>query len=666
MAPLLLALVNQALTAQVPRASELCVANSAGALQVTADCIDPRYNAPIFDSETDEATPVPHRRVSGHFNGTNVDFNIYLPEDNWDGRFFHLVYPLQNSSADAHTIAFGADSGGYTVQASGSGGYRADAALAKLSRKVAQEYYDEPARQIYGYVYGGSGGSLQTIGAMENTFGVWDGSVTLIQAVPISNPNNWPIRALSGLALGGKKEKIKDAFSQGGSGNPLPLLNAAERVAFEESTALGVPLHAWEDFEGVGQDRTNLWKVIMTLVLSAVEATDPTYVDDFWTKPGYLGTEKSALGDFFRASLVEFNTTVQDVKLENDAPVEIVLKGVPRGTRTVGLRFTIHARDGSTSVFDGTLNAETRTISIGDGNDAAVLAGLKRGAKLQVDNRWYLSLHSLHRHQVPPVESGFYGYDYLRREDGQPRYPQREVLIAPRTAQGASGGGRHTGNITGKVILMDNLLDYDAFPWHADWYKGRVREALGSRFEDNFRLYYSDNADHAMGRIEGPMLRRIVDFTGLYEQHLRDVSAWAEHGTAPPKETRYTVNNGQVQVPKTAARRRGIQPVADLTVGGTKRIRVRAGESVKFKLRAEAPPRTGKVVSVEWDFHGTGDFVKQDFGRADAVVNLETKYRYDEPGVYFAGVRVASQREGDKETPFARALNLGRVRVIVE
>ena len=37
---------------------------------------------------------------------------------------------------------------------------------------------------------------------------------------------------------------------------------------------------------------------------------DPTYADDFWTKPGYLGTEQSPLGDVVRAALAEVGDAV--------------------------------------------------------------------------------------------------------------------------------------------------------------------------------------------------------------------------------------------------------------------------------------------------------------------------------------------------------------------
>jgi hypothetical protein len=201
-----------------------------GALIITADCVDPDYALHVFDSDTDERSPTPHRLISGHFVGTKVDFNIYLPPKlRWNGRFFHLMHPLQTSLANDDTIAFGDESGGYTIQASETVGYRADAALAKLSRHVAREYYNSPSEKIYGYIYGGSGGSVKAVGASENTFGVWGGCVTLIQAIPMSIPYNWGIRALGGLILANQSKELIDMIQPGGSGKPHAVLDELER-----------------------------------------------------------------------------------------------------------------------------------------------------------------------------------------------------------------------------------------------------------------------------------------------------------------------------------------------------------------------------------------------------------------------------------------------------
>ncbi|KAL4874580.1 hypothetical protein BJY04DRAFT_225832 [Aspergillus karnatakaensis] len=641
-----------------------------GPLQITPDCTDPLYSTPLLTSSTDEPSPIPHRKISGSFNGTTVDFTIYLPsrtQHPHPTRFFQLVYPLQNSTAAYSTIAFGAASGAYTVTVSGTLGYRADAAVAKFSKRLAREYYGiADTSAIYGYIYGGSGGSFQTVGAMENTAGVWDGGIALIQAVPVSNPNNWAVRALAGLVLDRKAEGVRDAVAPGGSGDPFKGLEEVERGVLEEATALGVPLAAWEDFDAVARNRTGLWGTLREMVVPTVRQAVPGFADDFWSTKGYLGTEESGLGDVFRGLLVEFNATVEEVRVgeEGGVPVGITLDYVPEDS-PADLEFTVLRGGEELGLFTGLVDKDDRTVYIYGDNNATVLATLEPGIQLQADNRWYLAVHSLHRHQVPPLEDGYYGYDYLRNDAGEPLYPQLDVFLAPSISEGASGGGRHTGNITGKLFVLDNLADFDAFPWHADWYKSRVKGALRDRFEDNYRLYYNEHADHYMGSVEPALQTRLVDFTGLNEQLLRDLAVWVEGDVSPPQETRYQVQNGQVVVPLSASDRGGIQPIVELTVGGENRTEVSTGEAVTFALRTEVPPGTGKVVSIEWDFNGTGEFVEAEFGKASVTVETEVPHVYDAAGTYFAAVRVASQRDGDASTPFARALNLGRVRVVV-
>jgi hypothetical protein len=376
-----------------------------GPVQVTPDCVDPLYALPVIDNEQDLTTPVVHRRVSGHFEGTRVKFNVYLPPANrWKGRFFQYTYPLTDQNATDRVIAFGAASGGYTVQASGTSGYRHAAAAAKFAETVAADYYDSGPRRIYGYLYGPSGGSFQTVGAIENTSGVWQGAVPIVLGVPTSIPANFFIRAHARMVLADVADQIADAVRPGGSGNPYAGLTPVQAATLREVTSLGVPLKAWEDPDYV-------------LGLSApdgllgfggvIRQIDPSYVTDFWTMPGYLGTEQSALGDIVRAALAEIG----------DTP----------------------------------------------------------------DNRWTIALPSYYRHQVPPADQGFTAFDVLRGRDGQPLYPQRPLLIGPLISASVTGGGTFTGKINGKVIVVDNLVDPDAFPWHADWYANQVRSELGDK-----------------------------------------------------------------------------------------------------------------------------------------------------------------------------------------
>ncbi|XVV10128.1 PKD domain-containing protein [Actinoplanes sp. CA-131856] len=544
-----------------------CAATTPGGpVQVTPGCVDPLYAHPVIDSEQDLTTPVTHHRVSGHFDGTDVKFTIYLPPaKQWQGRFFQYTYPTSTENAYERAVAFGAASGAYTVQTSGTGGYRHDAAAAKFAETVAAAYYRSGARRIYGYLYGPSGGSFQTVGAIENTTGVWEGAVPVVLGVPTSIPINFFVRAQARMVLRDVADRIADAVRPGGSGNPYAGLTPVQAAMLHEATSLGVPLKAWADPDYV----LGLSAPDGLLGFGAViQQLDPTYADDFWSKPGYLGTEQSALGDLVRAEL---------------------------------------ARTG---------------------------------------DRWAVALPSYYRHQIPPAGEGYDVFDSLRG-----RYPQRPFLVGPAIANSVAGGGTYTGRINGKVIVVDNLLDSDAYPWHADWYARRVQSP------GDFRLYYNDNADHLEGPVTGAKASRIVSYDPIVEQALRDVAAWAERGVRPPQSTRYTVTDGQVHVPATAAQRRGIQPVVDLTVHGRDRVDIKAGQKVDFQARVATPPGAGKIVSAGWDFTGSGTFTK-------AAKGFTASHRFTKPGTYYVSFKVASTRSGHPE-PFAAVENLDRVRVVV-
>jgi hypothetical protein len=639
--------------AAVSAAAPGCTAQQPGGpVQVTPDCVDPLYTRPVIDSEADLSVPVVHHRVSGHFEGTGVKFIIYLPPAaQWRGRFFQYTYPLSDEHALDRVVAFGAASGGYTVQTSGTGGYRHAAAAAKFARTVAAGYYRSGARRVYGYLYGPSGGSFQTVGAIENTNRVWDGAVPIVVGVPTSIPTNFFVRAQARMVLRDVAGRIADAVSPGGSGNPYAGLTPVQAAMLREATSLGVPLKAWADPDyllglSTADGLLGFGGVVRRL--------DPTYATDFWSEPGYLGTERSALGGIVRAALVDTTPTITQVRLDaQGAPTALTLSGLPTLTSTLGLDFAAPA-----GALTGTLDPATGVFTVGGGNSTEVLSSLTIGARIHVDNRWFVALPSYYRHQVPPANEGYSAFDALRGPGGQPLYPQRAQLIGPQISRSVTGGGTHTGRINGKVIVVDSLVDADAYPWHADWYARQVRTALGDRaFDNTFRVYYSDNADHHEGPVTGAKANRIVSYDPIVEQALRDVAAWAERGVTPPRSTAYHVTGGQLTVPAHASQRRGIQPVVDLTVRGRDRVDVKVGQTVTFTGKAQAPPGAGRIVSAGWDFTGSGTFTP-------AAPNVDATYRYTDPGTYYVSLKVTASRSGRAE-PFAQVENLDRVRVVV-
>lgn len=300
---------------------------SHGPVFVTSECIDEIYDRPLIDSEVNQTTPAPRLWVSGHFDNTSISFNFYLPPlDQFDGRFFQFAYPTQSANATTNDLGFGLDSRAYTVQVTGTSGYRAEAAAAKFSKAVAQKYYGKSIQRLYGYLYGGSGGSFQTVGSLENTKGVWDGAVAIVQGIPVSTPDGPAARAMAGLVLYDKSSQIQNAIKPGGSGNPYSELEPWQQDALREVTYLGVPIRTWEDFNTVA-NRSTLY-----IQAPTIQSFDPTYSRDFWTQPGYLGTEPGPLGDLVRKAVVNFNTTVR--RLEQDgsnATVALELSTTPPG-----------------------------------------------------------------------------------------------------------------------------------------------------------------------------------------------------------------------------------------------------------------------------------------------------------------------------------------------
>lgn len=224
------------------------------------------------------------------------------------------------------------------------------------------------------------------------------------------------------------------------------------------------------------------------------------------------------------------------------------------------------------------------------------------------------------------------------------------------------------------MIVVEAMLDEAAYPWQADWYRTRVRKALGERLDDQFRIWFVDKAMHTgpfPSRSETRPARttRVVPYVGVLQQALRDVSAWVEQGLAPAASTEYEVVDGQVVAPPTAAARKGVQPVVAMTANGGERAEVAAGEAVAFEARVDVPPGTGIVVAADWDFEGAGDFpVSQPFEFVTpdgSSVTVKASYAFSTPGTYFPALRATSQRQGNAATRFARVQNLGRVRVVV-
>jgi hypothetical protein len=682
-------------------------ANERGPFFVTASSEDPRFNQPYIDvrewrdepadapvfsgaitTQHGGASPVKarHLYVHGGFTGTDAKFSFCFPaEELYQGRFFQATHQLlAGEEATPRNIAFALASGGYSVQTNMGGrdnsrtaegstsgrfdatirGYRVNAETAKFSRVVAAEIFGP--HRTFGYLYGGSGGAYQTVTSAEMTTGVWDGFVPYVMGSPQAIPNCFTVRVNALRVLKDKWPSIIDAIEPGGSGDPYAGLNDEERAALEEATRTGFPPGAWFNYVPQGGGP-------LVLVAGYVPRLDPTYLDDFWTKAGYLGTDPTSS---VRTARIQHDAIV--VEVIRDRRKQLKLSSVPTGDLTAAdVIITSGAAAGKTASLgrvasDGRGQIGLVFEAVGDTiditADPTVIDSLAAGDNVRIDNSRFLALQTYHRHQFPPANPDFdYPdvFNYFRNPDGSAKYPQRGVDIGA-TGTLDSTGQIPTGRFSGKMIVVECLHDGDALPWQADWYRKKVAALEGQGIDDKYRLWYVDNANHTDPTSETQKTHAVA-YSGTVQYALRELSAWVEQGIAPPPTSDYRVQDGQVHVPGSAAQRKGIQPVIRLEVNDAERADVAVGEAVTLTATIDVPPAPGRVVSAKWDFEGLGIYPDAvEFGDPTTeTIHVTATHAFSKPGTYFPTLRVAAQREGNPDTPFARSLNLSRVRVVV-
>jgi hypothetical protein len=661
---------------------------------------DEMFAEPYVDVDEWRDSPDRHRYVHGGFAGTETRFSIYLPPERaYEGRFFQHITPVPDSehlaqrvSGEQDKIGFSISSGGYFLETNGGGAsgspgssvdptiaaYRANAAAAQYSRAVAAAMYGQ--HRAYGYAYGGSGGGYRTIGGAENTTGVWDGVVPYVIGSPMAIPNMFTVRMHALRILRDRLDGIVDAVEPGGSGDMYEHLNEEERDALTEVTRMGFPPRSWFGHRTMGMHA-------FPVLYQGLVMADPTYFEEFWTRPGYLGFEAppSLERDRVQHHCV-IAATISSDEAETLGLSAGSLPGQVRGgvdtawrgpgepsSVPVAVRLSrgpgVEIQGAELFVASGAAaGARMTLLSVVD--DMAVfgpvpsttLIQIQPGDSVVVDNSGFLAAQTYHRHQMP--ESAEYPvWDQFRHSDGSPLYPQRPLVLGPLFAAAAAGTVQ-SGRFEGKMIVVESLLDREALPWQADWYRAKAQEHLGGEFDDNFRLWFTDNALHGDDEAqESPT--HTVSYLGVLHQALRDLSRWVEEGVAPPPTTSYKVVDGQVTVPADAARRRGIQPVVSLTVDGDVRADVALRYVITLRATAEVPEGAGVIVTVEWDFDGAGSFPIAESIMVAEKVDVQRQFSFAEPGIYFPTVRVAAQRNGDRTSPYARVQNLARVRVVV-
>lgn len=686
---------------------------------------DPKMQKMVIDTQEKrertlaDGTKVPHLYVHGAIPENEIKFILCIPEkENYEGRFFQYLSPFPgpdeevaslDKTGEDDRIAFALTHGAYFVESNmGSkfafGGaadptlcWKASAAVAEHSRKFVMDLYG--VGRPYGYVYGGSGGGYKSMACIENT-DAWDGACPYVIGSPVSLPNTITMHVQGQRRLRHAFGKIVDALDVGGSGNPYENLNDSEAAMLKELTQMGFPPKVWfEEAYGTVDPGS------LPVLTPGVKQHDPSYFTDFWTVPGYLGADPNSQEVKDR---LQFTGKVKSVHLPDEESQEaggqngvddawrkqltsgngawIELEELPEGEdlylEGVTIELTTGKAVGKPMLLDKMIREPGKksgylTIGLcyGMTDIAEVIGSIEPGDTLTMDNSEYIALQSYYRHQVP-ADLSFHAWDQFRDEQGNPTIPQRKDVMG----YGFTGTGTvQDGNIQGKTIITQSLMDESTCPWCADWYKGKVEESRGNT--DDFRLYYMENTMHGdVAWLENNM---VTNYLGALQQALLDVSAWVEKGIEPLPDTEYRYENGQIYVPDNAKERRGMQPVVTLTANGETCLHVKAGEPVKLEAKALLPQGAGYISEVRFapeelrEFPSMADQkalnaypVESDFEviEEDGLAGAKAAYTYTytEPGTHFASVRVRSTRSGKKDDTFTQVRNIARARIIVE
>ena len=694
---------------------------------------DRRFQRPAIDADEwrERYLPngeiIPYRYIHGYFDGTDVKFSFFFPpKELYQNRFQQYLSPFPGPDEEVASIGrtgvndrigFALHCGAYFVETNmGSrsqfGGNKDDlltwqssAAAAEYSREKAMEIY-ETVQRPYGYVYGGSGGGYKTMACIENTR-TWDGAAPYVIGSPASLPSTITMHVQGQRVLRNAFGRILDALDAGGSGDPYKDLTLDEADMLRELTKLGFPPLAWY-LEAKGlMDAGSL-----PVLLPGIKQIDPGYFIDFWTKPGYAGSDPESSSSKDR---IVFRTIVKSVHLPEKAAERsaqnglngvddawkkqltegngayLELEDLPKGDNLYLEGLSMIFQNGSAKDANLLMGKMMRSpdkpggiVTIGSAYGTSdvgeTLAKVHSGDEILLDNSDYIAVQSYYRHQVP-ADLSFHAWDQFRNEDGTALTPQRPPFPVPFTGVGVP----QDGNIQGKVINIQALMDESTCPWCADWWRKKIIGAKGT--DDDHRTYFMDRCMH--GDTDARTNYMVVNYMGALRQALIDLSDWVEKGIEPLERTAYTLGeDGQIHPEADVRRRYGIQAIPTLKANGEKCARVKVGECVRFTVDVEVPENAGDVTEILFsqkeknmlpadacDAAQTSlgkdmweqklRFEKRVKGQIHTA-HAETVGCYDQPGTYFATVRIAANRRGDTSDPFTQVLNLDRARIIVE
>jgi hypothetical protein len=666
------------------------------------------FGEPFIDLDEQRDGPRPHRYVHGGFEGTDTRFSFYLPPaELYQGRMFQYLSGGMGGDESSLAGGFGnvwafdtcfEDLGGFLVESnqghfadSGSTGisgdlelFEASAATAVYAKSFAAEAYLEAPH--HSYVWGGSGGGLRSLACIENRPDVWDGDVSYVIGDAGGSPKAFA-QAAWWLYCRDKRDQIIDAVEPGGSGDPFAELSDDQRSALATLYRTG-----WN--RGA---ENQLWiSASWIFGMTTLEENDPTYVDDFFGRPGYLGHDTP---ERLASVAVDLRCQVTKVHTGPDGPAQMWLPSMlafgapaPEIGLDYGVELDVDFGDPNrfymckATVLSGKAEGRVLWVAMQDGvlvgermTSPEMFDGIEVGDQLRIDNRLLLAWAHRWMYSVDldrwTVEDPTTGDRQLAPEylgmssvlvDGRPVYPQRAGRDMPVV---------HHGRLERKVIHVCATHDTIVPLTSVAHYQRMVADHHGDDIDATYRLWWIENAAHAVPEMllpattpeqdPGVWRSRLVEYDGALREALTAIVAWVEDDLTPAATTSYRFSSdSRLLLAPTATDRGGVQPVAQAAANGEVRAEVKTGERVALTGTAQQPPDTGTFVRAAWDFEGSGEFVDQQIDPDATSIKVEATYVFSKPGTYFPSFRVAAHRGGAD----GRGLpveNNARVRVVV-
>jgi len=508
----------------------------------------------------------------------------------------------------------------------------------------------------HGYLYGSSGGGIRSIHCAEAPIDLWDGFLPFVMSYPSTYTYPDSIISLAVQILNNKIEDIIDATDPGGTANPFAVLdNNLQKETLATLYKLGFPRGAEAQL-----GPNPFWVYSMGLV------PDQKYWENFWTEVGFEGADNDhvvnllliqedvIVEDIITMSrirtLLEKNPKdaflLRDLKFSDDSKVAIKVKckkpghyigcsmNLPNGRK---MYCTHNIKNVLCALFE---RHTLKDVQIGD--------------KVHLDNRRLVAYSFYHRHFISSRYQNMASFFI----DGYPIYKPTSYSIDSLSLP--------SGNYHGKMIIIQNAQDCDAWPINAHLYIKSVEKQLRNTINDRFRIYWTENGTHTPPLTKTEQTR-YLNFLPNVNQALNDLIKWVEKDIPPPPSTQYNfTDDGALNLPVIAVERKGIQPVVQAFVNESDRANIKKGQTVTLIGLAEAPPNTGYFVRMDWDFDSSGTFkYSKDLEGTKIKINTSIEHRYNDIGIFFATFRVYIHRNGDQKDRMHQVINQARVRIVV-